>query len=541
MNYTIFSKYHPANPIDRYGSLVISEEYLTARKKVLDERGLPPSLENTVANAIKIEKMLKCIPADCSYKVYMEVIWSIESLNWLHSFEKQFIWSNSAPHRFQLHTLQNLVKSYKPGHFSYGTLMMYAKQGGWDEAEWQAKQRLHQEERAWEKLMAPEERTSLLLLQWGSAKDKTKHTLLKNELKAKYQHAEMLKLLSDETKPDKSTSASKFNPISLAELNLIPKGPEIVKGLIPNSGISSIYGASGSGKSFSIIDLMCHVVTKPTWYGHKINPCPVTYVALEGVGGVAKRFSAWEKYHQIKIPDTLKIVTEHLSLLSTEDTKNLAGKLVEMGMGTGFIVIDTLNQSAPEADENVSKDMGRIISNAQLLQKQTNSHVMLVHHSGKDTSKGLRGHSSLLAALDLAIQVNRSGNTRSWGVSKSKDGVDGSIHLFKFEQVILGYDDDNEEINSCVAVPDIQSTIQASKPKPRGPQQAITLMVITRLIKSKDGSEDSKRIELIDAIKEVGNSLQVEDKRRGERARVAINGLIALNLLIQTDETLALA
>jgi len=124
MNYTIFSKYHPANPIDRYGSLVISEEYLTARKKVLDERGLPPSLENTVANAIKIEKMLKCIPADCSYKVYMEVIWSIESLNWLHSFEKQFIWSNSAPHRFQLHTLQNLVKSYKPGHFSYGTLMM---------------------------------------------------------------------------------------------------------------------------------------------------------------------------------------------------------------------------------------------------------------------------------------------------------------------------------------------------------------------------------------------------------------------------------
>jgi RecA/RadA recombinase len=541
MSYTMFSKYHPANPIDRYGSLVISEEYLNARKKVLDERGLPPSLENTVTNAIKIEQMLKHISADCSYKIYMEVIWSIESLNWLNSFEKQFNWSNSAPHRFELHTLQNLVKSYKPGYFSYGTLLMYAKQGGWDEAGWQAKQRLHEEEHAWEKLMAPQELTSLLLLQWGSTKDKTKHALLKKELKAKYQHAEVLKLLSDKTKSEKSTSASKFNPISLAELNLIPKGPEIVKGLIPNSGISSIYGPSGSGKSFAIIDLMCHIATKSTWYGHKINACPITYVALEGVGGIAKRFRAWEKYYQTKIPDTLKIVSEHLSLLSPEDTKKLAQKLVEITMGAGLIVIDTLNQSAPEADENVSKDMGRIISNAQLLQKLTNSHVMLVHHSGKDASKGLRGHSSLLAALDLAIQVNRSGNTRSWGVTKSKDGVDGSIHLFRLEQVILGYDDDNEEINSCVAVPDIQSTIQASKPKPRGPQQAIALMVVTRLIKSQDGSEDSKRIELVDAIKEVGNSLQVEDKRRGERARVAINGLIALNLLTQTGETLALA
>lgn len=227
---------------------------------------------------------------------------------------------------------------------------------------------------------------------------------------------------------------------------------------------------------------MCHEVTQSTWYGHKINSYPVIYVALEGIGGVAKRFKAWEEHHKTKIPDTLKIVTEHLSLFNPEDSKNLAKKLIEIGMGTSLIVIDTLNQSAPEADENISKDMGRIISNTQLLQKLIGSHVMLVHHSGKDTTKGLRGHSNLLAALDLAIQVNKSGDKRSWHVAKNKDDIDGKTYFFKLEQVNLGSDEDGEPSTSCVALPDIQSVIQAKKPKPKGVQQAIALMVITRLI-----------------------------------------------------------
>jgi hypothetical protein len=285
---------------------------------------------------------------------------------------------------------------------------------------------------------------------------------------------------------------------------------------------------------------MCHVVTQSAWYGHKINSRPVVYVALEGIGGVAKRFKAWEEHYKVKIPDTLKIVTEHLSLLNPEDCRNLATRLINMGMGTGLIVIDTLNQSAPEADENVSKDMGRIISNAQLLQKLTGSHVMLVHHSGKDPTKGLRGHSSLLAALDLAIQVNKSGDKRSWHVAKNKDDIDGKSYFFKLEQINLGSDEDGESINSCVAIPDLFSKIQADKPKPKGPQQAIALMVITRLIQSTNTSEGNSGIKLISAIKEVGNSLQVEDKRRGERAKVAINGLIALNLLTQTGDTITL-
>jgi hypothetical protein len=67
-------------------------------------------------------------------------------------------------------------------------------------------------------------------------------------------------------------------------------------------------------------------------------------------------------------------------------------------------------------------------------------------------------------------------------------------------------------------------------------------MVITRLIQSsaKGTSQPIGRIKTSEAIKEVGDSLLVEDKRRVERAKTAINGLLALNLLTQDGDLLSL-
>ena len=56
--------------------------------------------------------------------------------------------------------------------------------------------------------------------------------------------------------------------------------------------------------------------------------------------------------------------------------------------------------------------MGQIIAAAKELQTFVGGLVVLVHHTGKDASKGLRGHSSLQAALDAAIEVRRDGDNR---------------------------------------------------------------------------------------------------------------------------------
>jgi hypothetical protein len=522
MAYAFFNQDHHGNPVTAPHIDVIDDEYyevdLTRQKKINPNFQYP---RENLDELMKVERMLNAISADCDYEQYRNIIWALESTFWWNRYELQYNWSITAPHRFEEAALKKLIASYKHGKFTLGTLVMYAKQAGWDEEKYRIERLINRSNNKWLKKFRGNLDPRINNSDISSIKNNLCPTINLTDPK------------------DKN---SKFNPLSIGELLNIPKPPAIIAGLIASKGISAIYGPSGSGKSFAIIDLMCHIATQNTWYGHKIKSCPVTYVALEGVGGVAKRFQAWEERHQVKIPATLKVVTEHLSLLNPEDTKNLANRLNNMGMGTGFIVIDTLNQSAPEADENISKDMGRIISNAQLLQKLTTSHVMLVHHSGKDTAKGLRGHSSLLAALDLAIQVNKSGGKRSWHVAKNKDDIDGKSYFFKLEQVTLGMDEDGELITSCVATPDIFSKSQANKPKPRGPQQAIALMVITRLIQNsaKSSTQHIGRIKTSEAIKEVGDSLLVEDKRRAERAKTAINGLLSLNLLTQDGDLLSL-
>ncbi|MFO1380569.1 MAG: AAA family ATPase [Chitinivorax sp.] len=109
-----------------------------------------------------------------------------------------------------------------------------------------------------------------------------------------------------------------------------------------------------------------------------------------------------------------------------------------------MVCIDTLNRAAPGADKNSSQDMGLIIEAAKALQMALGGLVLLVHHTGKDAGKGLRGHSSLFAALDAAIEVSRDGDNRAWAVAKSKDGQDGNEHPFRLEVVELGEDGDSE-------------------------------------------------------------------------------------------------
>jgi predicted transcriptional regulator len=58
---------------------------------------------------------------------------------------------------------------------------------------------------------------------------------------------------------------------------------------------------------------------------------------------------------------------------------------------------------------------------------------MFVHHSGKNSYKGMRGSSYLLGTVDTAIQVDNIDNTLMVQIEKQKDGIEGSFQL-KFKQ-----------------------------------------------------------------------------------------------------------
>ena len=272
---------------------------------------------------------------------------------------------------------------------------------------------------------------------------------------------------------DGATDTNQFPLYTVDELNELSPLEWRVKNLLPKSGLAAVYGPSGSGKSFLVLDLLCHVALGEDYFGHRVKePCSVVYVALEGALGISSRINAWESNQNKKLPESFLVMPGSLSLLN-EDSDSFASTLIERGLNGGVIVIDTLNQSAPTADENASQDMGKIISNAQRLAKKTDSLVILVHHTGKDQSKGLRGHSSLHAALDVAIEVQNTKQGREWRTSKLKDGEIGNQFPFRLEPVRLGTDGDGDPLTSCVVVSDSKRKHRPSEPN--GKNQKILL------------------------------------------------------------------
>ncbi|MDI1270598.1 MAG: AAA family ATPase, partial [Polaromonas sp.] len=246
--------------------------------------------------------------------------------------------------------------------------------------------------------------------------------------------------------------AMRYELLTDDDLGRLPPIQWRIKNVLPEQGIAVAYGPSGSGKSFLVLDMLQSLASGREWFGRKVKQCSVTYIVLEGEAGLAGRVSA----HRIQHGSTsmnIRYMVQPFRLLDADDINELVQAIQAAGTGD-VVVLDTLSRATPGTDENDSKAMGQIIANAKLLQDLIGGLVLLVHHTGKDASKGMRGHSSLHAALDCAIEVRRHGDRREWVIAKSKDGEDGASHPFKLEVVSLGRDNDGEEITSCVVVPD---------------------------------------------------------------------------------------
>lgn len=271
-----------------------------------------------------------------------------------------------------------------------------------------------------------------------------------------------------ETAPERRES---FCLLTAEDVTALPPQRWRVKGVLPEKGFGVIVGASGSGKSFVTIDQAASIASGRDWHNHRCSPAPVVYVCLEGEAGLAQRLQAYRQRHGTDACKGMHFVTAPFRLLNPGDVDELARIILDAGGAGAVVYIDTLNRATPGADENSSQDMGRIIAAAKTLQTKLGGLVMLIHHLGKDQSKGMRGHSSLFAALDAAIEVSRDGEFRAWHTAKSKDGADGGEkHPFRLEVVNLGMDEDGDPITSCVVVPDGGGLRKAKRLTP--PQKA---------------------------------------------------------------------
>ena len=332
---------------------------------------------------------------------------------------------------------------------------------------------------------------------------------------------------NNQTIPQVPQNPNRYKLLGSAEIHALPMGAWRVKGVLPADGLAALFGPSASGKSFLAFDMAAAIASGDPWFGCRVASTWVIYAALEGEAGFRQRVAAWEAGHGQALPDKLKMVMQPFKLTDQQDVQDLAA-VVPAG---AVVFIDTLNRAAPTADENSSKEMGEILEAAKRLQALIDGLVLLVHHTGKDTTKGLRGHSSLLAALDAAIEVERSGDRRSWSVAKAKDGEDGLKFPFKLKVHDLGKDSDGDEITSCTVERDQSLIFAVAEPRGRAQKTALRLLK-TRISQSSHVGKagcggQTKCLSVDDGNATVSASLTTyAANKRNNRARQLINDLV---------------
>ena len=305
-----------------------------------------------------------------------------------------------------------------------------------------------------------------------------------------------------------------------------PRPEWLIKGVLPVADLGIVFGESGSGKTFFVMDVALAIDQGKAWRGKSAKKKRVVYVAAEGAGGVRGRLVAYCNFHGIDINDlSLGIITACPNMLDKNDALELSRAILASG-GADVVILDTWAQVTAGGNENSGEDMGKALANCKGISRATGAMVLLVHHAGKNLKKGARGWSGLRGAADCEIEITRSGDFRMAKVTKLKDGIDGQEFAFSLEDVIIEYDEDGDEVTSCIVK---DSLVKEPTDGPRGNWQQIVWKILQEF-----SLVHSTGIKVDDLVAEAKRTTPSEQDSRGcDRRRD--KAIRALNELAKRD------
>lgn len=201
--------------------------------------------------------------------------------------------------------------------------------------------------------------------------------------------------------------------------------------------LNIVFGAPGSLKSMIVLDAALSIAGGSEWLqggngGFAVEQSPVLWVDLdngerrtdERVDAISKgkQTPADSPFYYLSMPNPPLIATDIESMAMLRDA------IEESGAGT--VVIDNLGLVTGPTEEN-SAAMGQVMANFRWLSENTGAAIILIHHQRKGgagagrSGDGLRGHSSIEAAIDLALHVTRDEDSGQIAIKSTKTrGVD---------------------------------------------------------------------------------------------------------------------
>lgn len=247
--------------------------------------------------------------------------------------------------------------------------------------------------------------------------------------------------------------------------------PAIIKKVLPRDGFVIIGGQSRAGKTYMAINLAVCLATGRPFLGYKLkHKSAVIYGAAEGSGTIQPRLNAAKKHMGIDARLPIRVLRK---MLFPTDEKEFFHYVCELqreiethrhktGLDHVTLFIDTAAAGFPMNDENSAAEISRLCTACRNIAVYCRVLVILVHHYGKDQTKGLRGSSAWTANADhvfgvLAERDPLTGESGARNIIMDKNrlqgGWEGPLTGFTLESVPMGKDEDGEDWSEAALVP----------------------------------------------------------------------------------------
>ena len=202
-----------------------------------------------------------------------------------------------------------------------------------------------------------------------------------------------------------------FPLLTVQDLGAMPAPKPLVQGIVDQGDLFGIVAPASTGKSALAVDLALSVASGTPWMGRRVRQGAVIYVALEGGRGYGHRLDAWEGRTGLRVADLpFRLIMHPLKLNSGDDWARLIASIRqaadELGQDISMVLVDTVRR-AFAGGENENTPWAMFVDSCDRIREATGATIGLVHHTGKDHSRGARGHSVFETDLAPIIVLHR--------------------------------------------------------------------------------------------------------------------------------------
>lgn len=253
------------------------------------------------------------------------------------------------------------------------------------------------------------------------------------------------------TKGKNKKQVLKFS--SIEDIYNLPDPTYLISRVLQTASVSLLYGVSGTGKTFTCLDLALSIAHGIPWHGRKVKQGPVWYINTEGGRALKKRLKAWYKEHSTLSPSPdFKVIPWSLDLL--RDYQTLLDTLEEQDEVPAFITFDNFSMCTDKVNQNLQEEVAAILKRLHYIADRYGCHIMVVHHTNKEGD--VNGTMAFRNHVDTMIELKKEDKSQKdspilFSSQKARDDEPFEDIRTELKQVPLYADPETGEwITSCV-------------------------------------------------------------------------------------------